>query len=248
MMITAKKTRLAVAGLSTSLLFSVLIQGEALAHSGWLDIRKNEVVMVDGHPDTGESRSYDVSRLVSYAAFDKSGKAVHVDMKHDGEAKFPLSKSVSMINAHFNNGFWAVSASEGWVRKPGSQVPDAERSMYSHKFSRAYVGPTSEPDKLMGYPLEMVALSDPSAAKPGSKLKVRVTLFGEPLVGAEVKNDLHKGDDAETVTTDSNGVAEVTVPDRDYVIVEAKHSVGLSDDPHVDSLALSSSISYRPSR
>jgi hypothetical protein len=146
MMITAKKTRLAVAGLSTSLLFSVLIQGEALAHSGWLDIRKNEVVMV------------------SYAAFDKSGKAVHVDMKHDGEAKFPLSKSVSMINAHFNNGFWAVSASEGWVRKPGSQVPDAERSMYSHKFSRAYVGPTSEPDKLMGYPLEMVALSDPSAS------------------------------------------------------------------------------------
>lgn len=232
-----------------SLLLSLGATDAAQAHSAWLDLRGKEAVLLDGHPDTGEARAYEPQRLVAWSGLDEQGRAVPVAVRHEeGAARFDLTGSIAVLSAHFNNGFWAVSPSQGWVRKPGTEVPDAEHSMYSHKYTRAHLAPTTVPDRLMGHPLEMVALSDPTAARPGSPLRVRVTLFGEPLAGAEISSNLHAGDAAEVAVSGADGIATVTVPDRDFVVLETTHGVGLSDDAHVDAVHFAASLAYRPTR
>lgn len=235
-------------GCSAAALFvAAAISTQAMAHSSWLEIQDGKAVLIDGHPDDpSENRGYDAHRFVHGAAYDKSMNAMRVNVSHDGTAKIDLKDKPALVTAHFDNGFWSRSASEGWLRKPGSEVPDAIESMYSHKFSKLYLAPVSQPDKALGDPLEMVPLSDPSSLKPGDTLKVKVTLFGAPLAGAEVTGDMHAGDDAEKTTTDASGIASVKVPKRPLALVEARHSVGLSDDPHVKSVFMSSTIAFKP--
>ena len=239
-------------GAAAILAAAAMISADAMAHSAWLEVRGDKAVLVDGHPDDpSDNRMYDAFRMVHGAAYDKSMNAMSVKVEHDGETKFDLKGKPALLTAHFNNGFWSKSESEGWLRKPGSQVPDAIDSMYSHKYAKLYMAPVSQPDKVLGHPLEIVPLTDPSKVKPGEVLKVRVTLFGEPLANAEVIGDVHVGHDASdsvTVLTDEAGIASIEVASRPFVIIEAKRSVGLSADPHVKSLFLAATIGFHPAR
>lgn len=220
---------------------------EVQAHSGYLEVRDGKAVMVDGHPDDGDDRGYPEFRLVQAQSYDTAGKVMSTDVEYKDERSWiKLDRKTALVTGHFNNGFWSNSPTQGWLRKPGSEVPDASTSMYSHKYSKLYLKELKDYGRVLGDPLEIIPLSDPSKAKAGDTLRVRVTLFGEPLVGVEIKEDLHAGDKTGKAKTDKDGIASVKVPKRPFALMEVTRGVGLSNDPHVATLYLAATLGYSP--
>ncbi len=242
------RPRSIIAGMAAGLaLLAGMVTTEVQAHSGWLEVRDGKAVMVDGHPDDGDERGYPEFRLVQALTYDASGKAMGADIDYKNERSWiKLDGKTALVTAHFNNGFWSNSPTQGWVRKPGSEVPDATSSMYSHKYSKLYLKENKGYDHVLGHPLEIIPLSDPSKAKAGDTLRVRVTLFGEPLAGVDIKEDLHAGDETGKAKTDKDGIATVKVPARPFALMEVTRSVGLSNDPYVSSLFLAATLGYSP--
>ena len=245
---TVSRPRGLIAGMAAGLvLFTGTLTSEVQAHSGWLEVRDGKAVMVDGHPDDGDERGYPEARMVQALTYDASGQAAGADIDYKNERSWiKLNGKTTLVTAHFNNGFWSNSPTQGWVRKPGSEVPDATNSMYSHKYSKLYLKESKGFGNVLGHQLEIIPLSDPAKAKAGDTLRVRVTLFGEPLAGVEIKEDLHAGDETGKAKTDSDGVATVKVPNRPFALMEATRSVGLSNDPYVSSLFLAATLGYSP--
>jgi nickel transport protein len=237
-----------IVGSAAILMFTLTVSTQVMAHSSWLEVRDGKAVLIDGHPeDPSEERGYDAFRIAHTAAYDRALNPVRADVSHDGEARIDLRNKPALVTAHFNNGFWSQSPTQGWVRKPGSQVPDATTSLYSHKYSKLYLGRVDRPERSFGDPLEMVPLSDPTQLKPGDTLRLRVTLFGEPLADGQVAVDLHAGDDMQKLKTGADGTVSVTVPKRPLVLIEARHTLGLADDPHrVGGVFMSSTIGFHP--
>lgn len=217
------------------------------AHDSFLDVRAGKAVLIDGHADSGDERGYDKERAVSLIGYDSTFKPINAQFEFkDGLAYYDLKLKPALVSAHFDNGYWSNSPSEGWVRKPGSEVADATVSMYSHKYSKLFTGAIKGFDQPVGDPLEVVPLSDPSKVKAGDEFKVKVLLFGKPLIGAELLTDVHAGDESGKATTDSDGVAVFKVPSRSFAIAKITNIVELAKDPNVSSLYLSASISYFP--
>jgi len=124
-------------------------------------------------------------------------------------------------------------------------TPDAPaRELYT-KFSKTWLtigDPTADGtyQQVVGHTLEIIPQSDPRAWLSGTQVEVKVLLEGQPLPGARVSSG-HEGlpadTYAQTVVTDDNGVARMTLSQgglwffRTHVIRPLTSPRAATDDP-----------------
>lgn len=215
------------------------------AHSLWMQPRDGKVVLLEGHPDENKDDAYDAPRVTQALGFDEAFNATRVKaVPKDGRVWFERESKTTLLAVLFDNGYWSESASQGWVRKPGSEVPDAKVSGYSHKYAKIYLGALTEPSRRVGHTLEIIPLSDPTKVKAGDTLTLQVLLLGQPLAGAEVIADPFAGDASPKTTTAEDGTAAIKVPDRNFAVVEVKRRIEITGDPKVNGIWYSATLGY----
>lgn len=134
----------------------------------------------------------------------------------------------------------APEALERYERAGLLQGSDSITRRYA-KYAKAFVeveehGPRAY-ERVAGYPLEFVPLTDPSTLRPGGVLPVRVLYRGEPLAGARVHAGSVVGDEEPSSVdheSDDAGVIRVRIDRRGLWNVRAIHIVPADPDSGAD--------------
>lgn len=93
--------------------------------------------------------------------------------------------------------------------------------------------------EVLGFPIELIPLSNPYSLHSGSAMKVRLLFQGKPLAGHRIMatyDSFSKEHDAyaQTVTTDSNGEAEIQINKPGLWMVRSNEMLPLEGDGEAD--------------
>jgi len=220
--------------------------GPASAHDVWLtlsgDAAGRRVIINYGHPDDRPPAFAD--KVIDIFAISSGERRSLLDgLEAATESGIPVAKTKvfaddghTLIVARYDNGFW-VKTGDGLYRNATRRlVPDAADSLWSGKFAKALTGPGAPWQQLVGHALEILPLSDPAKATPGTRLRVKVLFRGEPLAGAEVE----RGDGVTAVPekdiprfkTDAEGIAsiEIVKPGQHLLVIDHKVTPSATPD------------------
>ena len=203
----------------------------ASAHDIWLDPTGSGVQVLYGHPHEPELPS--AGKLMSLTAYEPSGAVVLKAKLESGPALRAAHQGDALFAAAYDNGYW-VRLPDGSYRNASKRMlPQADKSLWSVKFAKAVSGPTAPWDKIVGQPLEIVPLEQPTSAS--GKIRVRVLFEGRPLTGASVvatDGVTFKSDaDQARATTDAEGVAVVALRRAGPQVLGVNHRVTPSQTP-----------------
>ncbi len=137
-------------------------------------------------------------------------------------------------SAWFDGGFWSLTP-DGEVNRPKNQVAQAVKAWASRQFAKwVDARSTAAASAVLGDELELVAMSDLSRAREGTKVTLRVLSGGKPVAGAVVAIDhkpLGETDSAGEVrvklrtsaveTISATLRRKVATPEADAVVLEA---------------------------
>lgn len=217
----------------------------ASAHDVWLTVLDQptgtrRAVINHGHP--GDRKIPDPDKLFELdvlAGNDRIESLLgHVETGSVGDIAVlisdplpPVPDGGMWLTAQYDNGYW-VKTRHGYRNTSKRQVPDAEESLWSIKYAKAFLdqGP-AESDLYrtpVGQRLELIPLTHPSTLRAGESLSLLVQFNGQPLPGASVEY----GDGLTPVKeeaipqyeTDQAGIASVIIqkPGPQLLVVDHK--------------------------
>lgn len=103
----------------------------------------------------------------------------------------PVPASGLWLTAQYDNGYW-VKSRHGHRNTSKRQIPDAEESLSSMKYAKAFLfGSQTDADfyhMVVGHRLEIIPLQNPSSLVAGQSISVLVQFEGKPLPDASVEN------------------------------------------------------------
>lgn len=201
------------------------------AHDLWLTFTGSasarQVVLNYGHP--GDRPPALADKVVDLAIVDgKDRKPLVKGLSFAVERGAPVAVSQpfndngrQLIAAIYDNGLWVKAPDGGYRNALRAAVPGATDGMWSQKFAKAVTGPGAPFDTVLGHTFEIVPLTDPAAAAPGSTLRVRVLFEGKPL--PKTKLEVAQGRNAAEIETDNEGVAAVAIAGAGGYVLSAGH-------------------------
>lgn len=192
------------------LLLQAVLYGHAHAHHLWVISNGQELLVARGlAPD--DLHAYNPARVSEFKAFAADGSAIVVHRVDESERtrfmaeKTPAFAAVTCAwgdRVNTPEGKKLISRSE--AEEQGLTVLS---SFQSTQYSASYFEPSIMSCNRLGFKLEIVALSDPTALRAGDKMPVQVFFEGQPLAGCKVGTGRKKSE----IRTDQNGKSELEV-------------------------------------
>ncbi len=222
----------------------LIVSFNAFAHDVWVEKKDGKFFIVYGHGEKHDP--YDPSKIKEVIAYDSNGNPTPVEViRHKDSASLSTKERVSAFTIFFDNGYW-VKTTEAWrniskIEAEAKGMQLVEPARHSLKYAKSLIQWAEIYTKPLGMKLEVVPASNPLLMKKGESLSVTVFYEGRPLEGARIESGYigHH----EIAKTDKKGVAVIPVKSGMNVIV-AKHSVPIKDNPHVDIISISSTLTF----
>lgn len=224
-------------------LASLLAPAAAQAHGAWLAKIHGEYTVMFGHEES-DTDAYDPAKVVDARAL-KNGTKVEVRVVPQLQRYATLESSApGLMGFTMDGGFWHKTKEGKWVNKPRSAAerPDeVESAVRGLSYAVSYLN-KREAARALGYDLEIVPAVNPARLKQGQKLAVQVLYKGQSLAGVAVSNNFFG--DAEKVTTDSEGRAELPVARKGMNALAVSHRPDFEDKSKADKYGLSALLSF----
>ncbi|RMX01649.1 DUF4198 domain-containing protein [Allofranklinella schreckenbergeri] len=221
-----------------------LLASAAHAHGTWLAHIHGQSTVMYGH-DGADTDAYDPAKVIDARAH-KNGNAVEAKVvPHEQRYATLEADKPGVLGYTLRSGFWHKGADGKWHNQPRSAAADpakVEKAMLGVMYSVSYQN-AREPVKALGYALEIVPAVNPAKLEEGDKLSVQVLYEGKPLAGAKVSVDFFDHD-ADQVTTDAEGRAELKVAREGFNVLAVEHSVAHSNKSEADTVNMMASLSF----
>lgn len=174
----------------TRLLLLLLVATPLNAHDLWLEQGDDDFLLHYGHRPSGHSGEatidYAPGIVKAVHCVDADGRTMETSA--GTQAPVRITGPCAALHVLTSSGFWSRTI-EGLRNQPASELDGVLRSWQAVegvKHMSAWSTALATP--LTGA-LEITPLADPFAAAPGDKLRLLVTLEGEPLPGTAVAYD-----------------------------------------------------------
>lgn len=222
-----------------SMIFMFLTAQYLFAHQAWVEKKGKKIVVLYGHGDRHDP--YDPAKIKEVKGFDIKGKSVPVKIvrEKDSVSLSPKGK-VAVITATFDGGF-SVKTTEG--TKKGVSKRDVKEyisATQSVKYCKTFLGPSDVFAEPVGLKLEIIPLKDPLSLKLGDELEMKVLYEGKPVEGVKIGIAGYTTDKV----TDKEGLAKIKINNKGMQVIAAGHKIPLRDNPDVDVLSISTSITF----
>jgi len=221
-----------------------MIAQPVLAHSIWV-VRgeaQGEFKVLYGHPEREESDPYDPIKFQEATAYDGNGTAVPLSVEREKDVvTLVAERNVTAIVATHNNGYFIRQGENQFrnVFRLEALASNNEETQISHtyKFAKAFYEQSRLVSQSFGLPLEIIPQQDPYTVGAGQALQVQVLYQGEPQAGVTVEYD-----GEEPVTTNEQGIASITLKDKEVHIIESEFRIPSTDDEAADEIGYASSL------
>ena len=225
------------------LLTACLAAAPAAAHYPWATVVSatpdGEIVVRAGwghdFPGDGPLATERVTEIVLHRP---DGEAIPMAPTGDeGHFAAPAAAApgTHLVSARQARGYWTRTP-HGGVPRPRSEVEDGVRCSYSGNTVKAIAfigesGAGGAHDRVVGHPLEVVPLDDPSALRPGDTLRVRLLYRDAPYV-AKVRLEHAAAGDEEPVTVTAADDGSAALPlDRPGLWLVHAHALSAYPEP-----------------
>jgi len=230
---------------SVWLLAGILAAGNALAHGVWVEQRRGnlEVVYGDGPADD----AYPSSKFHGAWGYDKAGNPVSIRAQRlDTHVRLLPQGSAAVIVTALNNGYYARGADGKLAAGRKSALPGATLGAGNWKYNLTVLqGDAKIPTKFDGIRLVVFPEKDPTKLKAGETLPVRVLLDGQPVAGVKLAADYKGVPEDNSVVTDKDGRANLTVRNRGLNVISAGYTQkGGTNDPEADEIWMNSTLTF----
>lgn len=221
----------------------LLAAHSAYAHHFWVEKEADGFRVAWGHyPETGP---YEPDKVKVVKAYDGKGKQIGLDRRDGRDTVYVRAKKGEVLMITLSSeGSFLVTTPDGKKRltkreaqKQGLQIVDA---VYSYQFAKSLFGYSDAATKPAGMKFELVPLKNPSSLKPGDMLPVRIYFEGRPEEGAVVA--INNG--RETVKSDNDGIAGITISATGMQSVSAKKRIPAKDNPDADYLSFTTVFTF----
>lgn len=233
-----------------------LLAGPARAHDLWITLSSGAVVpqvhLHYGHPDDLQAPQAD--KLVEMTVSDAKGtRAIEPKFLASAAAPILVSDPVpglagALVAARYDNGFWVKAADGSYRNTTRRLLPSATEAISSVKFAKFVSGDGAPFARPLGHELELVPLDDPSKAKPGGTLRVRVLFRGAPVAGATVvrsDGEIVPQDKLPAFTTDASGTAVIPIEKAGGEVLSVSRRIVPSAVPAMaDADLISATLAY----
>lgn len=170
----------------------MLLAGSVAAHDYWFEPNPegDGIILLRGHRyslhEGNEIEPYEPSIVQTAACNEGAGDSRAIAVA----PVYPLSLPADCVGLHIvvDSGVWMV-ANDGTIHaqlSDDSAAPNSWKALETIKLIRAWDPRLAEP---VSQELELVPSEDPFPLEPGDKIRLRVTLLGEPIEGALVAYD-----------------------------------------------------------
>lgn len=221
-----------------------MIAQPVLAHSIWVvrGEEQGEFKVLYGHPEREESDPYDPIKFQEATAYDGNGTALPLSVEREKDGVSLVSeRNVAAIVATNNNGYYIRTPENPYknVFRPEALEANNEETTVTHnyKFAKAFYEQSRLVSQRFGLPLEIIPQQDPYTVGAGQTLQVQVLYQGKPQAGVTVEYD-----GEEPVTTNEQGIASITLKDKEVHIIESEFSIPSTDDEAADEIGYASSL------
>lgn len=185
-------------------------------------------------------------QFIGFSAYDLSGKPVKVGYDYQtGQITVPDNAQIGLMTTQYDFGHFTFTKDKH-VNQPREQVKGTiydTRRIY--KLGKTIFAWDNRYTKPVGLKMEVTPLQNPLLLKAGDKLKILVTLNGQPFSGAELEDQVGDLDD---ITTDQNGIATITLrqPENGYEIIGASAKLPYQlHDPKAQTLHLTGTLAFK---
>lgn len=213
----------------------------AHAHGIYAAQRLSETVFIYGH---GPSDETFVAEKFKGAVAHKDGKTTELKTEFkNGYPALPSDEKMGLVTAMYDNGFWSQKADGEWENKPKTEVEGAKQGGHYMKYATTILNADAKAGQVTGMPLEIVPLTNPLTLKQGDTLPVQVYADGKPVADVELVAEFVTDRD-NTVKTDSEGKAEITIRNNGLNVLATETSKELEDKTKADKLAKFATLSF----
>jgi nickel transport protein len=229
-----------------TVLLVLLVGQSARAHDTWIEKRNGELLVLRGHG--GEVEAYDPALVKEPKAFDAKGQAVDVEIvKNKENASLASKGNPAVVSALYDSGYW-LKTTDGWkkaTKREGKGKYTIVKSLKSKQWCKGLLAASAESLKPVGQGFEIVPQKDPTTIPVGDTLAVKVILDGKPVEGAIIATGGgHASDTKDSLKTDKDGMARVTIEKPGLQMVKASHDIPVKDDPDADVLNVASTMTF----
>lgn len=153
-----------------------------------------------------------------------------------------------MLTSEYDFGYYTFTADKHFAKARDEVDGTIYDTRIIYKLGKGLYQWNDVYSKPVGMKFEVTPLSNPLALKVGDKLKVLVTLNGQPYAGAGFEDQM---DDLDDVTTDANGIAEITLrkPQDGLIIIGASAKLPYQlADKHAETLQYTGVLAFKPAQ
>lgn len=141
---------------------------------------------------------------------------------------------VYIVAAVRKAGYYTKTA-QGGVSEPKTGLKNVLRCSYSHMCMKAIasVGKEGKADKVVGHPIEIIALENPAKLRAGNYMPIQVLVNGKPYSGNVFATYVGFSTEANTfayaTTADKKGHARIRILQPGIWLIKVSHEVPYSD-------------------
>lgn len=218
---------------SLACLFALLfLTGPAYAHHLWVASNDGTYTVMRGHmPD--QPMPYSPECVKDIAAFDSEGTAIPVKRTDAAEAvSFQTPEPPALVTVTCDWGY-RVLTTRGKKFMTRREAVEAGHTVieafFSTQFAKILFDDSQAAIKATGLKLELMPLTDPSEASPGSVLQIKVLLDDKPLADAAVLTASNT-----EIRSDAEGIAAVPIEQAGRQLLSLRHKIPVQNDPDRD--------------
>jgi nickel transport protein len=238
-MITKQLTQL----LLSFAILPIMIQ-PAFAHSMYFGNRGDNIPLLFGHPEEGEDSviPYTPSTVKQLTGFDVTGATIPVEINNlPGGISVVPNKDLAALTAFVDRGFYVVTSDNEYLNIPKYEATTPYTQAFrSYNYPKSLYKWSDAIDQSLGLDFEIVPLQNPFEVASGNNLDVQVLFQGTLLKEVLVE---YRGQ----AVPDSNndGIFSIPWTQKGLKTIEASFSIPLANDPEIDELSYSASLSVQ---
>jgi uncharacterized GH25 family protein len=169
------------------------------------------------------------------------------------QSKTVLKKPGSYVAVVQKQGGFSSKTTDGYKRgKNKKDLKDVIECSYSEKYAKALFTAGTPGGKsfsqVLGHPIEIVPLKDPSTLKKGDELPVKVLIHGKParttVFGTYAGFSNEKNTFAYTTSTDKDGIAKIRFVSNGIWLLIAKQEAAYPDATVCDKQSYAASLTF----
>ncbi len=222
--------------------FLSIFSHQVSAHGVWLAQRVGEPTIILGEGAVDDA--YKPEKVLFVKRIDKDNNISDAKInKHEKNVTVAVDDNATAIVFKFDNGFWTQNQEGKWVNQPKNEVENPKSAGHYMKSGIAIVNKDSTINPVADLDLQIIPKVNPLTLKAGDKLVVTVLFKGSPLKAAKVMRD-YNNYYTDTVNTDENGEAEITIRNEGLNVIAVGHTVDVENDPKVDKYGYMSTLSF----